>query len=88
MEPNRRLSLKRLKGKQRMAPRKPIFVGQASIRGRGGSGEGVIVGTAKIEKLSSGALIAHVDASGMSAEFLRRGFSLEPVTESEKETDA
>lgn len=74
-----------------MAPRKPKFVAQVPVREHGESGEGVIVGTAKIEKLSSGALIAHIDASKMSADFLRRGFSLDPmpeIAEPEKETDA
>lgn len=82
---NRRgLSLSKTKGRRRVS-KKPRFVAEVAIRPRSESGEGEIVGTAKIEKLPGGALIAHIDMAGKSADILRRGFSLGTVTMTEIE---
>jgi hypothetical protein len=89
--PARRLSLKRFKDKKRMAPKKPIFIGVVELTSPNETGEGEIVGSAKIEKLPGGALIAHIDARNMPAEILRRGFSMGPIPAAkteEKEIDA
>lgn len=82
--PARRLSLKRFKDKKRMAPKKPIFIGVVELTSPGETGEGEIVGSAKIEKLPGGALIAHIDARNMPAEILRRGFSIGPILKEEE----
>jgi hypothetical protein len=66
-----------------MAPRKPKFVGDAVIRGRL---DGNVLGSARIEQMG-GKFIAHIDASGMTAEDLRRGFSLGEVVPPEEEGD-
>lgn len=52
----------------------PKFVARTSLLGHG-TEDGEIVGTARVEQLH-GKLIFHVDASNMSAETLRRGFSV------------
>jgi hypothetical protein len=62
-----------------MAPKKPKFVTEVPITSHPQDG-GEIVGTAKIEQLPGKAYIAHIDASGMSADILRRGFSLGSFT--------
>lgn len=77
---------------RRKVPRKPKFVAKAAVRSRSEDGEGEIVGTAQIEKLSSGTLVVHLDASGMSPDILRRGFSLDafsvPEEKDEKDSEA
>lgn len=69
-----------------MAPKKPKFVAEVPITGHLEE-DGKVVGIAKIEQMPGGNLIAHIDASGMSAETFRRGFSLGSFTVPE-ETDA
>jgi hypothetical protein len=59
--------------------RKPKFVAEVALTGHL-EDDGKIVGSARIEQMPGGNLIAHVDASGMSAETLRRGFSLGSFT--------
>jgi hypothetical protein len=41
--------------------------------------EGKVIGTAKIERLPGGRLVANIDASGMSVESFHRGFSFRDV---------
>jgi hypothetical protein len=66
------------------------WIGEVPVTERRPGGEGDVVGVAKVEKLRSGALVHHINLSGMSLEKLRRGFSLgelpkveEPCDESE-----
>ncbi|QEQ93930.1 hypothetical protein SEA_KARDASHIAN_65 [Streptomyces phage Kardashian] len=66
-----------------MAPKKPEFIGDVPVTGHG-EFEGEVVGSAKIEKMPGGSLIAHIDASGMSADILRRGFTLGSIIVSEE----
>ena len=74
-----------------MAPKEPKFIANVSVTSHA---DEKVIGTAKIEQLPGGACIAHIDASEMTAEQLRRGFSLgsfkvpeEPVVQLEKELD-
>jgi hypothetical protein len=70
----RRQLVRSVPGRKRVA-RKPKFVAEVPLTGHLEE-DGKIVGSAKIEQLPGGNFIAHVDASGMTAETLRRGFSL------------
>jgi hypothetical protein len=72
---NRRLLRSNHKGR-RMTPRKPKFVAEVTVTAGPIRDTGEVIGTAKIEKMSGGVFIAHIDASNMSAEMLRRGFTL------------
>lgn len=56
-----------------LAPKKPKFVAEVPFTVNPGS---EVVGTAKIEQLPGGNCIAHIDATGLTPEMLRRGFSL------------
>lgn len=62
----------------RLLPKEANFVGEVPVVNRleGSEEEGRVIGTARIERLDGGNLIAHVDASGMTGEILRRGFSI------------
>jgi hypothetical protein len=60
---------------KRVTPKKPKFVAEVSITGHH-EDEGRIVGRAKIEQLPGGNCVVHIDASEMTAETLRRGFSI------------
>jgi hypothetical protein len=64
--------------KAKMVPKEPEIVAEVPFVNRldGGTDEGKVLGTAKIEKLSDGNFIAHIDASDLPAETLHRGFSL------------
>jgi len=73
----RRKSL--LRGGKKLAPRKPKFVAEAPVTSRLDDNK-TVVGIAKIEQLPGGSLIAHIDASGLSAEQLRRGLSVGSFT--------
>lgn len=70
------------KGK-RMTLKKTNFVAEVVLTGHHEEGDKV-VGSAKIEQLPGGHFIAHINASGMTAETLRRGFSLGPFTVAEE----
>ena len=61
-----------------LARRKPKFVAEVPLINRldGHPEQGEVIGTAKIEQLPGGNCVAHIDASGMTPEMLRRGFSL------------
>lgn len=62
---------------EQMTPREPKFVGTVPLINRldGSEEEGEVVGTAKLEELPGGNVIAHMNMSGQTAEILRRGFS-------------
>lgn len=70
-----------------LARRKPKFVAEVPVINRidGSSEEGKVIGTAKIEQLPGGNCVAHIDASGMTPEMLRRGFSLGDFDEPQDE---
>lgn len=61
-----------------MSLRKAKWVGEVPliIRIEGSEGEGRVIGTARMERLPDGNIVAHIDAGGMTAEMLRRGFSI------------
>ena len=67
--------------KRRMVPRKPVFVAKVPV-----CDEDEVVTTAKVEKLSSGNLIVHIDARELSADILRRGFSFGKMEETDAES--
>lgn len=74
----------------RLAPKKPKFVGEVPVVNRldGHPEEGEVVGTAKLERLSGGNIVVHIDGSTMTGEMLRRGFSLGSYSIAEDEDDA
>ena len=61
-----------------LARRKPKFVAEVPLINRldGHPEQGEVIGTAKIEQLPGGNCVAHIDAPGMTADRLRRGFTL------------
>lgn len=73
----------------KMAPKKPKFIAEVPLINRldGSPEEGMVVGTARIEQLPGGAIIAHIDASGMTADMLRRGFSIGDFSIPEEDDD-
>jgi hypothetical protein len=62
----------------KLVPKKPKFVAEVPLANRldGSPEAGQVVGTAKIEQLPGGDCVIHIDAEGMTAEMLRRGFSV------------
>lgn len=75
---NRAAHFERRDKEAKMAPKKPKFVAEVPLVNRldGHPEEGEVVGMARIEQLPGGNCIAHIDASGMTADTLRRGFSI------------
>jgi hypothetical protein len=65
-----------------LARRKPKFVAEVPVTV---NFDDKVIGTAKIEQLPGGNCVAHIDASGMTPEMLRRGFSLGSFVEPETE---
>lgn len=78
----RRPLLRRVPKGTRMAPKPIKFVAEVPLISHPVDGSAVI-GSAKIETLH-GTLIAHIDASEMTAEHFRRGFSLGSFAVSEE----
>lgn len=62
-----------------MSPKEPEFVGEVPLMDRreGSLTEDQKIGTARVERLSNGDVIAHIDGSQMTGEMLRRGFSID-----------
>lgn len=65
-----------------MPPKEPKFIGEVPVVNRleGSESERQVVGTAKLEELPGGNVVAHIDMSGETAEILRRGFSFGAVS--------
>jgi hypothetical protein len=70
-----------------MTPKKAEFVGEVPVINRleGHPAEGQTIGTARVEKMPSGDLMVHIDASGMTGEMLRRGFAMGSFSIAHKE---